>query len=133
MNSFEFRKVRVEHLKVSQSILASMLGMARNSVSRMELGSMPIEIRTELALKWLVHISSFDVEHIAKVNQTVDVPVKPKVNKSTSSKLTHDFEDVHLDVGEVAKAITQPYFERKRVDKRAKNRASRKKKQKSKK
>lgn len=40
-------------LNLSQAALADRLGMERKSISRMESGIQPIELRTELSMRWL--------------------------------------------------------------------------------
>ncbi len=42
-------------LGMTQTELAKELGMTQNSISRMELGVMRIEKRTEMAVAWLLH------------------------------------------------------------------------------
>ena len=75
MDSTQFTKARTKVLRWSQQRLADELGMARNSVSRMESGVMPIERRTELALRWLMYSECNIVEQPSSPTHPVSEPV----------------------------------------------------------
>lgn len=53
MNGADVRRAR-ERLKMTQAELAEKLGMQRNSVVRMEIGTRPVMRTTELAIKYLL-------------------------------------------------------------------------------
>ncbi len=57
MTGGELRKLR-DRLKMTQAELGEALGMQRNSITRMELGLMPIRKVTELAVNHLVAMKS---------------------------------------------------------------------------
>ena len=56
MNSNQLKEFRVGVLKVTQKELAIKLGLASNTVSRMESGDMPVKNQTFLALQYLAYV-----------------------------------------------------------------------------
>lgn len=94
MDSTQFTQARTKVLRWSQQRLADELGMARNSVSRMESGVMPVERRTELALRWLMYSECNIVEQPAASAHQVSEPAPCNmVEQSEPVSQVADFQD----------------------------------------
>ena len=53
MQPEEFRELR-ENVGITQGAMADAIGMSRSAINAMEAGRAPIELRTELAARWIV-------------------------------------------------------------------------------
>lgn len=54
ISSSDFKTIRVEHLGLTQLQLAKILDVSSNTISRFEIGSIPIDVRTSLSLLFLL-------------------------------------------------------------------------------
>lgn len=55
MEHLQFKEIRKDILKITQKEMGDALGMASNTIARMERGEIQIEKRTILALRWIVY------------------------------------------------------------------------------
>jgi transcriptional regulator with XRE-family HTH domain len=89
MDNVQFLHVRTKVLRWSQQRLADELGMARNSVTRMETGVMPIERRTELSMRWLMYSECNVVEQSSgPVNFQANDPVSCNIELHSATSVT---------------------------------------------
>lgn len=51
----QLKTIRKNILNMTQKQLAEQLNMSTNAIAMMERGTMNIELRTELAIKWIVY------------------------------------------------------------------------------
>lgn len=54
----DFKKIRVDYLALTQVELAEILEVSSNTISRFEIGSIPIDMRTSMALMFLSSLKS---------------------------------------------------------------------------
>ncbi len=82
MDNARFSHIRKAVLGWSQQRLADQLGMARNTITRMESGVMPVELRTELAIRWLMFRECNIVEQVDQVKQVADCNMVEQVDQA---------------------------------------------------
>ena len=100
MDNTRFSHIRKAVLRWSQQRLADELGMARNTITRMESGVMPVERRTELAVRWLMFRECNIVEQVDQAKQAPDCNIVEQVDQGEQF-LRSVLSDEALTCGEV--------------------------------
>lgn len=96
MQPEEFKRIRISVLKLTQVELSFKLGVSGDSVSRFERGIIPIDVRTNYALKWLCHISKNDDQLVSKINAPdPKLPTPKPLNESPAEMRKR----IHLSMG----------------------------------